>query len=317
LFSELLHNIYYKKRNNLKYGYWGFGLHIESEIEFPELLPTTFAAPDVKLYMASVPDVAGEEKAIQDGFTYVLNDTQLLFVVPDVARYLAQNGDTIMIEAHAALTEMRMLRLFTLATIFAAILTQRKKLPMHASAILHHNELVLICGDSGAGKSTTLAGLIKNNHTVFSDDVVAMDAAMNTTASYPMIKLWEDAQDKLAHDDFEDRSFVIKPGMKKYGIFFHDKFDTANYPVKKVLILKKGAVEQITSVKVTATNAFKELSKQVYRPMLIHNNELRALQFAVISALVNTSIVYQITRPVICKVDDLVQYVENMVYNEA
>lgn len=301
----------------LSYTYWGFGLHIASQIEFPEFVPVKFAEADVEIHIASVPRVLGEKKISPAGFSYIQNDTELLLEINDVATYYAKNGDTIVIEPRAGLTEMRELRIFVLATVLAAILTQRKQLPIHASAILHNNQLVLICGDSGAGKSTTLAGLIKKGHPVFSDDVVVMGQDGLATASYPMIKLWEDAQDKLNHDLFEDRSFTIKPGMNKYGIFFHDKFDIGSYPVKKMLILKKADVANIESKQITASAAFKELGKQVYRPMLIHNNELKALRFSVISALANNATVYQITRPATCNVNDLVNYVENMIYNEA
>jgi len=300
------------------YKYWGFGLHIESEIEFPELKPATFETADVKISMAAgIPDVKGIEQVTPAGLRYILNDAQLLFEVPDVARYFAQNGDTIIIDPDSGLTETRVLRLFVLATVFAGILLQREQLPLHASAILNNGELVLICGDSGAGKSTTLAGLIKNGHSVFSDDIVVVNKNISAMASYPMIKLWEDAQDKLDHDDFDDKSFVIKPGMNKYGIFFHDIFDTGSYPVKKILILKKGDVAQIRSEEVTAAAAFSELNRQVYRPVLIHNNKLQVLRFGIISALANTCKIYQVTRPVTCNVDSLVAYVEHLVYHES
>jgi len=301
----------------LSYTYWGFGLHIASQIEFPELVPVKFAEADVEIHIASVPRVLGEKKISPAGFSYIQNDTELLLEINDVATYYAKNGNNIIIQPHESLTAMRELRVYVLATVLAAILTQRKQLPVHASAILHKNRLILICGDSGAGKSTTLAGLIKKGHLVFSDDVVVIGQDNQTTASYPMIKLWEDAQDKLEHALFDDRSFTIKPGMNKYGIFFHDKFDMGKYRVKKVLILKKDDVAFIESKHIAASAAFKELSKQVYRPMLIHNNELRALKFSVISALANNAAVYQITRPATCNVNDLVNYVENMIYNEA
>lgn len=296
------------------YNYWGFGLHITSEIEFPELLPADFEKPDVQLTLAPVPHVSGNRKVSPANFQFVLNDKQLLFEVAGVAKYFAGNGDTIIIEPDTGLAEMRMLRLFALATVFAGILIQRKQLPMHASAILHKNQLVLICGHSGAGKSTTLAGLTKKGCRVFSDDIVVVNALKNATASYPMIKLWEDAQDKLDDKLFADKTFFIKPGMNKYGIFFHQNFDTNSYPVKKVLILNKGGVDKIESKKVMDTDAFKELGKQVYRPILLHNNELQALKFNIISGLANSTDVYQVTRPAECNVTDLVEYVEKLIF---
>jgi serine kinase of HPr protein (carbohydrate metabolism regulator) len=54
----------------------------------------------------------------------------------------------------------------------AAIPLQRQTLPFHASAISVNNKLILISGESGAGKSTALTVLILRGYAVFSDDVV-------------------------------------------------------------------------------------------------------------------------------------------------
>ena len=35
--------------------YWGFGLHIKSEIEFPELLTDDFDVADVQICLGKVP----------------------------------------------------------------------------------------------------------------------------------------------------------------------------------------------------------------------------------------------------------------------
>ncbi|MBW4890013.1 hypothetical protein KXQ82_09810 [Mucilaginibacter sp. HMF5004] len=296
----------------MKYNYRGFGLNITSDIDFPELVAASFDIADVNIYQGVIIAPVEGKKIVWHHLALTITDNQLFLEAKGIARYLATDGRTIIVEPVDKDVDMRLLRLHILASVIAGALLQRKMLPMHASAILHHGELAFITGDSTAGKSTTLAGLIKKGYTPFSDDVVVLSPDLQTSASYPMIKLWEDAQEKLNHGQFSDQSFAIRKGMNKYGVFFHEQFDTGSHPVKKIFILKKGPVNQIESRQLKNAEAFNELTKQVYRKMLIHNNELKALTFQIISALSNNCIIYQVTRPEVCNVDALVEYVENL-----
>lgn len=177
---------------------------------------------------------------------------------------------------------------------------------------------MLITGHSGAGKSTTLAGLLKNGHTIFSDDVVVLNKPdgqpVQATASYPMIKLWDDTLVKLAHEQFNDRSFAIKNGLDKYGIFFHHQFDTASHPVKSIVVLKKSDVPQVTVIELEGALAFRELSRQIYRPVLLHNNSLKALAFTKVMALAQTCKVYKVCRPADCAPEQLLLKIEELLY---
>lgn len=165
------------------YKYCGFGVYILSEIEFPELKIAEFDQCDIELSINTVPNILGESKVFSADFNCVLNDTQLYFYAKNIGKYLASDGNSIIIELHSDLVDMRLLRMVLLGTVMSGIIIQRKQLLIHASALLHQNELVLICGDSGAGKSTSLAGLIKKGYAVFSDDVVVLNQQIQATAS--------------------------------------------------------------------------------------------------------------------------------------
>jgi ABC-type multidrug transport system fused ATPase/permease subunit len=152
--------------------YWGFGLKILSEIEFPELLPYDFDTADVGIRFGIIPLIDIQVSYPGNVFSYHLNDTELVFDAPGVAEYYAANGKMINLRLDNRIdpkdiSAMRSVRLYLLATVFAAILLQRKQLPLHASAIIKNGKLVLIAGDSGAGKSTILAEFMKQGYEVF------------------------------------------------------------------------------------------------------------------------------------------------------
>ncbi|GAA3931217.1 HPr kinase [Chitinophaga oryziterrae] len=300
------------------YNYQGFGLHILSEIEFPELLPAIADIADITVKIGDVPVNINGKRLQGNDISYIINEEELLFSVKDIATYYAAYGREIIIAPETGNLEMRSIRLFVLATAIAAILLQRGLLPLHASAILDEDELVLICGRSGAGKSTTLAGLCKQGYTIFSDDITVLQQCTDTnvitgTASYPMIKLWEDSLLTLDQPFFQDRSFPVRPGMDKYGIFFHDDFNSNEYPVKKILLLDIGEDNEVRSKKLTGTQAFEAISNQIYRPVLLHSQSLRTLSFQVISKLLQRADIYYISRPMHCKPEKLLSVISSLV----
>lgn len=299
----------------MTYQYWGFGLNILSELEFPELLPHDFEIPDVNFVLGVVPESMVGKTISSKSFSYIINDRGLLFTVPDVARYYAVDGHQIIIEPFEPIQDSRSVRLYVLATVMAAILLHRNSLPLHASAIKQGESLVLIMGDSRAGKSTTLAGLHKNGYTVFSDDVVVLQneaSVVCAAASYPMIKLWNDTLEKMNDSRFEDRSFRIQQNLDKYGFFFHDHFDRNRYPVKKVFVLKLVDIPKLSHRSLSGKDAFEAVVCQVYRPILLQSNNLKRLCFLLVSDIVKNSSIIEICRPIECDAHQLIDYVESL-----
>jgi hypothetical protein len=289
------------------YNYRGFGLYILSEIEFPELLPVISDYADVSISIGEISTAITDKAPLG----YLITEDELLFSVKDTAVYYAAYGREIIITPDAANHDMRNIRISVLATAMSAILLQRKQLPLHASAILDKEELILISGPSGAGKSTSIAGLSKMGYPVFSDDITVLqnnNERISGTASYPMIRLWEDALQTL---EFEDRSFPVKQGIDKYGIFFHDNFNHDQYPVKKILLLDIG--DQINCKKLTGTQAFEALSNQVYRQVLLQGPSLKAFSFQIISKLLQHTDVYHISRPPQCRPEKLLSVISSLI----
>ncbi|SHN28905.1 hypothetical protein [Chitinophaga sp. CF418] len=296
------------------YKYWGFGLHITSVIEFPELLPFDFKYADVNIALGEIP-VIDEDTAFDIGrISYRVNDHELIFSVEDVAAYYVADGKQIIIRPHPANTEDRVVRLFLLGAAIAGILQQRRQVPLHTSAVVVNDRLTLIAGQSGAGKSTTLAGLKKRQYRIFSDDITVLkelpdDDRISGVASYPMIKLWEHSLQTLQLDD---RSFPVVPGYEKYGFFFHGAFDTQHYPVERIILLDAGQTDVIRHKQLHGSEAFTGVVQHVYKSTLFRQPAMRALCFDVISKMVKCATVHQVSRPVLCEPDSLLDVVTSI-----
>lgn len=286
------------------YQYWGFGLNILSEIEFPELLPAVFQHADVTISYGAIP---GDFQSVpQQGeyLEYAINETDYFLDVHNVCKYFVKDGAQVILEPYYEV-ESRSIRIHLLATVMAVVLLQKGIIPFHASGIIYDNRLILFTGDSGAGKSTTLAYLYSQGYQVFTDDVCVLkqstvnENVIEGIASYPMLKLWDDTVVKLDNNIFNDKSFRIKPGMEKFGYFFHEHFIKEPVPINKIFILKKSTLDlPVTAVRLSGIEAFQHLERQAYRNHLINTQYLRTLQFRLLSQLSKEVEIVEISRSV-------------------
>ncbi len=283
----------------MRYQYWGFGLNIDSEIEFPELLPSTFNKTDVVVSIGATPSILVGENVIHK-VRMSASPTEYLLDVLNVARYYATDGNKIIIEPYSK-ADKHSIRLFMLSNAMAAILHQQKKIPFHASGIITDNGLVLFTGNSGAGKSTTACGLIELGYKLFTDDVCVLNLNKETgkveaTPSYPMMKLWNNTINQINYNKTD--AHQLRPHIEKYGFHQHDHFSTASLRVVQVIVLKKDdSAAQYHSTPLNTLAAFNELQQNTYRRSHVDMMNLREEHFRMISSLTQQAKVIEIRRP--------------------
>ncbi len=282
------------------YQYWGFGLHIESEIEFPEFLPSRFKDADVRISIGDTPEELPGDEVIHL-VRVSISPTEYLLKVARVADYYVSNGNEIRIRPHTG-ADAKSIRLFTLSNAVAAILHQRNTIPLHASAVCYQDGLILFCGDSGVGKSTLIVALRQKGYNVFSDEVCVLKPAEDTSQSVmvlpssPIITLWEDSFEKIglamAGDDAR-----LRPDLAKYAHFYHDEFDTSPRLVKKVFVLDARSHDHEPQIRrLGSLEAFQTLQRTTYRQVQRDAMQKRDFHFTILSKLIASVPVYQISR---------------------
>jgi len=278
--------------------YWGFGLLISSEIEFPEFLPFTFKAePELIIKMGTVPaEITGE--GLVKKVKVSMTATEYLQDLP-VAMYYVANGNSITIQPKPDADE-KSIRLFLLSNAMAAVLHQRNSIPLHASAVMHKGGIALFCGPSGAGKSTTATMLQQKGYKVFSDDVCVLKVdgdSITAVPSYPMIKLWADSFHKTGLDMATEEE-KIRPQLPKFARFYHEEFDIEPKPVKEIFMLDtNNTVSEVSINPLASIAAFSMLQRNTYRPIQMNAMQKRNQHFAAITRLTNAAPVYKISRP--------------------
>jgi len=279
--------------------YTAYGLRIASELPMPGLLPGSNRSPDVHIHYGRVPtdlpDPLGE-----GGYFQATPDTFLL-KVPNIARYLVVNGREIVVDRVPNCPEEG-LRLFLLGSAFGALLHQQRLLVMHASTIQTARGAVLFVGDSGHGKSTLLAALVKRGYAMLADDVTAvtMESPSGPVAlsSYPRLRLCADA---AAHLDYSVDGLpqVYSPGRvprDKYVVPVTHFCDTP-LPVHAMYTLNIHAGPDIFVEAIDDVQRFALVGTNTYRYNFLEGLGLRQMHFHAAVRLARSVHIGRITRP--------------------
>lgn len=153
------------------YDYRLYGLAVRSELFLWGLPPARFATPDVTVHRAPV----DAPRPVQDGCFYA-----------DAERILVGRRGLVVMEARGG-TELRvhplsapddpMVEAVLIGQGMAAVLHQRGVFTLHASAAAIRGGVAGFLGARRAGKSTTAAAMRQRGHPLFTDDLLALEAA--------------------------------------------------------------------------------------------------------------------------------------------
>lgn len=204
--------------------YTAFGLTLQSEIIIPEFEHLDGQLPDVIIRSGAVPKALTDPQT-QTTYLYQINRTELLYRVPDVARYYVHDGREIVIETEAGVDDASV-RAFLLTTVVAGLMHQRRMFPLRASAVQTPRGAVLFAGDSVSGKSTLAGIFLAKGYRLLHDNLtpieVGADGKLYTPPGYPMLKLWEASASYLDIDTRKLQS--VRPGMHSYFYPVPDQF---------------------------------------------------------------------------------------------
>jgi hypothetical protein len=116
------------------------------------------------------------------------------------ARFLATRGESIVFQKNAHCEEALFLH-HLLHPVMVAALWQRGLFVLHASSVVSPQGAILVTGESGAGKSTTVARLMADGWPLHTDDVSALcpnqDGILHVQAGSRHVHLFEGAAAQL------------------------------------------------------------------------------------------------------------------------
>ncbi|MDX2360021.1 MAG: hypothetical protein QNK23_04380 [Crocinitomicaceae bacterium] len=232
----------------------------------------------------------------EDAFVH-LTPNSFQINIPQVATISAQNGTEIQIQIHGE-PQQEIIELYLNGSVLGAILHQRGILPMHASSFIYSGKTILLCGNSGAGKSTTTAAFCLQGGEFLTDDITPLifqDGVPRISPISDSLKLWKDTVDELEIPSQKLRE--IQPERNKFYYSLESKHTSPIAP-DVIIHLISSDIEIIEVRELSGTEKFESLLNQVYRNEYLDGmKEVKAEYLHPLIQLSNEVPVFEIKRP--------------------
>ncbi|WP_271424091.1 hypothetical protein [Aequorivita sinensis] len=254
-------------------------------------------------------DISNTKKEVanplyDDGF-FKLNQNEFSMTVDGVGSFYASDGNyiSLVIDPEASQASVE---LYLNGSTYGAILHQRKIMPIHGSCFVYNNMGIMLCGESGAGKSSLTASFCHNGSAFLTDDVTPIVFSEGLPFILPLsdrIKLWDDSLAQLKLEKGE-----LAQIYQDYGKFYLpvDSEITQPYPLHLIFIIEKHDDKEVKFTKLEGIERFTALRNEIYRWEYLQG--MAASEAKYLKNLINISTnvkVIQVFRPEEIKIDTL------------
>jgi len=258
------------------------GISITTDISYPELIETQ-NPPEVELSYADIPEHL-EDNTVDFPFIEA-NSKQFLIKIPRIGRYLVENGNRIYIKAEYGASNHDVEKQ-VLTSIFGAISSQRNLLCMHGGAFIANGKAILLTGQSGAGKSTMLAGLLKKGYKIASDDISnirIVNGKAFLLPSFPCLLLWDDTLKALGFN--QPAAKRLRGDMEKYIFPLGSSFHTQPVELKKIYVIAEHNSQELLEIK--GLKKVETLMANTFKPWMINTFQKQQFYFSQFMSVCN------------------------------
>lgn len=262
-----------------------------------------FPLEDVK-----VQEVREPRRVIDPLYTesyWQMNQREFAMQVAEVGSFYACNGSEVEY-APADGAGRNEIELYLNGSVYGAILHQRMILPLHGSSFRYNGATVLVCGDTGAGKSSLTAAFCLDGAEFLTDDVspvVIKEGIPYIMALSDRMKLWADTLKQLEKE--VDGLMNIHRRTDKFYLPMERAAGDLFRPDLLLLIeVKESGPVDFTEV--TGTGRFAALRGEIYRPEYLRGMpENEPQYFSVLLNLASGVRMIRVTRPAEIRIIDL------------
>jgi len=282
----------------MSYTYHAYGLTIRVPFACPALTPpaigSVVAAVDVDVQERPVPRRMRARWAGEASWD-AAPGLFLLRGGPRAGRFLVEAGN-VTFERNAGCNDAALARCFT-DQVLAALLRHRGLLVLHANAVAAPDGVIVIGGESGVGKSTTLAALLERGCRMLSDDVTALrrGGASGSVEVVPGA-----AQTHLTEHAAENLGYPVDPAQlqpwrrMKAAIPTHDGMASRPGRLAALYVLRVSRGDDVAVAQASGGDKFHALQECMYGPMF---SEEHPALFPLMSTVVAAVPFFRLERP--------------------
>lgn len=242
-----------------------FDLIFKSDIRFDFLLPAEGNGEyyDVSIEAGEVPTDEVDERpwAFTHNFSWLQNKTCWLIV---------RDGNKLIYKLKEGMRE-DYLRSYISGWGMSMVALQRDTLSFHCSAVSDDEGAILICGDSGSGKSTVTAQLLDRGYNLMSDDMAWIytekGVASYAAPAFPFTKLCRDAALEKGYS--LDELIYIDEDKDKFLVPYKRPYNPNRLPIKGIIMLGKTDGEEVVKSEITGINKFHFMANNLFLRRLL------------------------------------------------
>ncbi len=248
-----------------RYYYKIYGLSVASDICIQQAYEIgEVQEADVDISFGQVPEFLKE--AGRKGYgTWTNGFKDAWFRMKGAAQFYVKGGHDIIVEPEEH-GNMELVCSMILSAGFSLILLQRNEPVLHGSAIEKDGQAFIVCGESGAGKSTITMELLKTDVGFLADDTVRVHLENGTVVAEPTYPQQKVCRDMAVQNGLElEKLRYIDEQRDKFALMRREQFVPYAVPLKKIIILKKSdEIREVTSRKYSGKEYLDGLVKNLY-----------------------------------------------------
>lgn len=276
--------------------YRAFGINIKSEIDFGALiLEIEKCEEDIKISIGQIPEKI--KKDIDLGKWISVSENDIWFDIPDTAIFYISNSENIIVQLYKD-CEINNVIAYILGACMGFILYQQKKLAIHGGCVALNNKAAIICGNTGAGKTSLITALRLKGKKVLSDDisVVNKENKFLVSPGYCGQKI---SSDVLKYFNIEEnKKFKTQIENKdKYIIPIRESYEKDSISLEAIIMLEQDNIESVKVKKVLGNEKINIILNNIYLKQWINKKQLLNLYFKTALDLAKQVPIYIVKRP--------------------
>ena len=241
-----------------------------------------------------------------------INQNEFTLEVKGVAWFYACNGNYIEVFPSKGFNQ-KTLELYLNGSVYGAVLLQRMILPLHGSCFIYNGSGIMICGESGAGKSSLTAAFCLNGGQFLTDDISPI--SINEGKPYILslsdrIKLWGDTLEQLKIQK-EGLQSIDGDSQKFYFPIDDSKLDL--FLLSRIFVLEIHNKTDIEYQEIKGIEKLTSIRTHIYRLEYLHGMpQNESFFFRNLADISNNVSIIRIKRPPKISVQEVMSVLKNI-----
>ncbi|MCX7114330.1 MAG: hypothetical protein NTW08_00215 [Gammaproteobacteria bacterium] len=251
------------------YTYSAYQFTFSSELFLPELCSVDDSIVTEQPLISLVYGHARRDSvtnACIESLYYSLHPEACWFEIPNITRFLIQQGRHIIVEPCPGVDE-ESVRLFLYTICIPLVLIYHNFFLLHGGAIDWGGQGVAFLADFGQGKSTILASFLKRADCFLSDDMCVLTPKGEIVPGFAYIQLQEDAIRQLDIDPTELK--LTRPAVQKWFVPVKLASDSQPVLLKTIYMLNPTHRLDVQLTPLLGLRKVQYLKKYIYQPLFV------------------------------------------------